>query len=125
MNISADLPLRLVGTRGFLPALHVYIRNVANSPSLPLDHVIFRSFLLCLIAGEKHLILRTPEEDVGLTIKLTVWVSLICFLTPTPLNLRVEWPHGHQVTAFLVLYSSGHYHEADISVRNACVFALG
>lgn len=80
--MSIDLPLQLiglVGTQAFLPALHVYIRNVANAASLPLDHVIFRSLLLCLIAGDKHLILRTPEEDVGLTVKLTVWVSPIFF----------------------------------------------
>ena len=79
MDMSVELPLQLVGTQAFLPALHVYIRNVASSPSLPLDHVIFRSLLLCLIAGDKHLILRTPEEDVGLTVKLTVWVSPIYF----------------------------------------------
>ncbi|KIM45522.1 hypothetical protein M413DRAFT_442188 [Hebeloma cylindrosporum] len=81
--MSADLPLQLVGTQAFLPALHAYIRNVANSPSLPLDHVIFRSLLLCLIAGDKHLILRTPEEDVGLTVKLTVWTLSYIFNLPT------------------------------------------
>jgi hypothetical protein len=75
MDAPADLPLHLIGTQAFLPALLAYIQNVANSPSLPLDHVIFQSLLLCLIAGDKHLILRTPEEDVGLTVKLTVWVS--------------------------------------------------
>jgi hypothetical protein len=102
--MSIDLPLQLVGTQAFLPALHVYIRNVANAASLPLDHVIFRSLLLCLIAGDKHLILRTPEEDVGLTVKLTVWVSPTFFgPSPSLLNLRVEWP-GVKCQLFWGLY---------------------
>ncbi|KDR67574.1 hypothetical protein GALMADRAFT_258252 [Galerina marginata CBS 339.88] len=75
--MSNELPLHLFGTQAFLPALLSYIRNLASSTSLPLDHVIFQSILLCLIAGDKHLILRTPEEDVGLTVKLAVWVSQI------------------------------------------------
>ena len=68
---------QLVGTwQAFLPALHVCI---PNSASLPLDHVIFRSLFLCLIAGDNHLILRTPEEDVVL------WtVSVATQLTPSP-----------------------------------------
>lgn len=72
---SSDLPVHLIGTRAFLPALLAYVRNLASSTSLPLDHVIFQSILLCLIAGDKHLILRAPEEDIGLTVKLVVWVS--------------------------------------------------
>ena len=74
-QMSKGLPTHLIGTQAFLPALLSYIRNVAAPVSLPLDHVIFQSILLCLIAGDKHLILRTPEEDVGLVVRLTVWVS--------------------------------------------------
>jgi hypothetical protein len=73
--MSKGLPTHLIGTQAFLPALLSYIRNVAAPVSLPLDHVIFQSILLCLVAGDKHLILRTPEEDVGLVVRLTVWVS--------------------------------------------------
>ncbi|KAF8800210.1 hypothetical protein BYT27DRAFT_7118226 [Phlegmacium glaucopus] len=69
------LPRHLIGTQAFFPTLLSYIHDVAAPASLPLDHVIFQSILLCLIAGEKHLILRTPEEDVGLVLKLTVWAS--------------------------------------------------
>lgn len=73
--MSKGVPTHLIGTQAFLPALLAYIRNVAAPASLPLDHVIFQSILLCLIAGDKHLILRTPEEDVGLVVRLAVWVS--------------------------------------------------
>lgn len=66
----------LIGTQSFLPALLAHIRNSATAPAVPLDHVIFQSILLCLIAGEKHLILRTPEEDVPLAAQLAAWVSL-------------------------------------------------
>ena len=73
--MSKGLPTHLIGTQAFLPALLSHIRNVAAPASLPLDHVIFQSILLCLIAGDNHLILRTPEEDVGLVVRLAVWVS--------------------------------------------------
>ena len=73
--MSKGVPTHLIGTQAFLPALLAYIRNIAAPASLPLDHVIFQSVLLCLIAGDKHLILRTPEEDVGLVVRLAVWVG--------------------------------------------------
>lgn len=71
------LPTHLLGSQAFLPALISYIHAVAAPVSLPLDHVIFQSILLCLISGDKHLILRTPEEDVGLVVRLAVWVGEI------------------------------------------------
>ncbi|KAF8971211.1 hypothetical protein BDZ97DRAFT_1788340, partial [Flammula alnicola] len=84
-----QLPVHLIGMQAFLPALLAYIRNVASSPSLPLDHVIFQSVLLCLIAGDKHLIIRTPEEDVGLTVKLVVWTLTSIFnLSTHKLKIR-------------------------------------
>ena len=63
-----SLPIHLIASQHFFPALLAHIPH-------PLDHVIFQSILLCLIAGDKHLILRTPEEDIGLVAKLAVWVS--------------------------------------------------
>lgn len=72
-----DLPIHLIGTPTFFSSLLSYIHNVASAPVvLPLDPVILQSILLCLVSGDKHLILRTPEEDVGLVLKLAVWVSL-------------------------------------------------
>ena len=73
--MDQDPPAHLLGTPAFFPALVIYIRSLSNSPSLPLDQVIVKSILLCLIAGDKHLILRTPEEDIGLVVKLVAWVS--------------------------------------------------
>lgn len=81
-DADATLPFNLIGKQAFLPALLVHIRGLSTVQSLPLDPVIFQSILLCLIAGEKHLILRTPEEDIGITVKIVVWVSLFSFLFP-------------------------------------------
>lgn len=86
----------LIGTQAFLPALLAHIRAAtvvpgshgsptSNPACLPLDTVIFQSILLCLIAKDKHLILRTPEEDVGLAVKLAVWVSPGCCIVLPPL----------------------------------------
>lgn len=62
------------GTPPFFPALLAHVRELAL-PSLPLDAVVFQSILLCLIAGEKHLLLRAPEQDVRLVVKLAFLVS--------------------------------------------------
>ncbi|KAH6906366.1 hypothetical protein BKA70DRAFT_1287340 [Coprinopsis sp. MPI-PUGE-AT-0042] len=70
---SEGLPFRSIGSPAFLPELLDYIRSNANSTSVPVDPVIIRSILLCIIAGNKHLILRTPEEDIGLVVKIVSW----------------------------------------------------
>jgi hypothetical protein len=75
---SDSLPFRSIGSPAFLPELLDYIRGNVNSTSVPLEPVVIRSILLCIIAGNKHLILRTPEEDVGLVIKIVSWVRGIC-----------------------------------------------
>lgn len=62
------------GTPPFFPALLAHVQDLA-APSLPLDAVVFQSILLCLIAGEKHLLLRAPERDVRLVVKLAFMVS--------------------------------------------------
>jgi hypothetical protein len=98
-NADAALPLNLIGTQAFLPALLAHIRGLATTQSLPLDPVIFQSILLCLIAGEKHLILRTAEEDIGLTVKIVVWVSLSSLLFPQIALLSlVSWHASYDVT---------------------------
>ncbi|KAI0358549.1 hypothetical protein OH77DRAFT_1420949 [Trametes cingulata] len=74
------------GTSEYLPNL--LARAHATHPDLPLDPVILRSLLMCLIAQRRspnvsekqandrdvrpglHLILRTREEDVGLVVNL-------------------------------------------------------
>ncbi|KAJ7187929.1 hypothetical protein C8R46DRAFT_873800, partial [Mycena filopes] len=62
------------GNPTYFPALLAAIRDLAP-PSLPLDAVVFQSILLCLLSGEKHVILRAPEKDVRLVVKLAVLVS--------------------------------------------------
>jgi hypothetical protein len=61
------------GTPTFFPALLAHVRDLAP-PSLPLDPVVFQSILLCLIAGEKHLLLRAQAKDVRLVVKLAFLV---------------------------------------------------
>ncbi|KAJ7282963.1 hypothetical protein C8J57DRAFT_1297132 [Mycena rebaudengoi] len=65
-----DHPNHLVpGTPTFFPALLGHVRDVAL-PSMPIDAVVFQSILLCLVSGDKHLLLRAPEQDVRLVGKL-------------------------------------------------------
>jgi hypothetical protein len=61
------------GTPPYFPALLACIR--AAAPSLPLDPVVLQALLLCLLAGDKNLILRTREEDVASVSKLATSVS--------------------------------------------------
>ncbi|KAJ7077321.1 hypothetical protein B0H15DRAFT_862216 [Mycena belliarum] len=70
------------GTPTFFPALLAQVRDVAP-PSLPLDPIVFQSILLCLIAGEKHLLLRAPEQDVRLVVKLAYLTLSSVFGLPT------------------------------------------
>ncbi|KAJ3969915.1 hypothetical protein EV361DRAFT_802992 [Lentinula raphanica] len=72
MPDGSDFPLARLGTPSFVPLLLTYVRNASGG--LPIDPVILQSILLCLIAGNKHLILRTVEDDIGLVVKLAVKV---------------------------------------------------
>jgi len=75
LNIASPADLRpLVGTPVLLPSLLSYIRHSPHG-TLPLDPAIFQAILLCMVAGNKHLLLHTPEEDVNLVVRLAVWVS--------------------------------------------------
>ncbi|KAK1230253.1 hypothetical protein PQX77_006682 [Marasmius sp. AFHP31] len=62
--------LNHLGTPDFLRILVPYIQSAF--PSLPVDPVILQSILLCLLAGGKHLILRTYEDDISLVVKIAV-----------------------------------------------------
>ena len=83
-------PQELLGTPAFLPGLLSYIRSAA-SPAIPLDKVILQSILLCLVAQDKHLIFRTPEEDIGLAIQLIAWTLSSIFNLQTN---KVKVRHG-------------------------------
>ncbi|TEB37205.1 hypothetical protein FA13DRAFT_890774 [Coprinellus micaceus] len=71
--MDQDPPLDHLGSPPFFSELITYVRSISTFPTLPVDQVIIKSVLLCLIAGDKHLILRTPEEDIGLVVKLVAW----------------------------------------------------
>lgn len=61
------------GTPAFFPAVLSQIRGAA--PHLALDPVLLQALLLCLLAGNKNLILRTREDEIGPVSKLAVSVS--------------------------------------------------
>ncbi|KAG1762893.1 hypothetical protein EDD22DRAFT_889454 [Suillus occidentalis] len=60
--------LPLPGSTLFLPSLLASIRSAA--PGLPLEPVIIQVLLLCIVSGDRNLILRTREEDIGLVSRL-------------------------------------------------------
>lgn len=64
------------GTPAFFPSLLSSIRT--NAPNVPLEPVALQSILLCLLAGNKNLILRSArEDDISSVTKLTASVSLL------------------------------------------------
>ncbi|TFK53538.1 hypothetical protein OE88DRAFT_1733444 [Heliocybe sulcata] len=69
------------GTVGYFPDLLARLRTAA--PSLPLEPLIFQSLLLCLVAGEKNLILRTQDEDISTVQKIaaSILTSVLGFTT--------------------------------------------
>ncbi|GAW10646.1 hypothetical protein LENED_012936 [Lentinula edodes] len=82
----ADFPLTRIGTPSFVPLLLTNARLASGG--LPIEPVIFQSILLCLIAGNKHLILRTVEDDIGLVVKLAVKTLATVFVRdPTQIQL--------------------------------------
>lgn len=74
------------GTPPFFPSLLSSIRT--NAPNVPLDPVALQAVLLCLLAGNKNLILRsTREDDIGSVAKVTASVSLsLAFSGPLELK---------------------------------------
>jgi hypothetical protein len=74
--MTADPGVAELPPLGSLTFFRTLLSNIhAASPSLPLDSVVLQTILICMIAGDKHLILRTEEEDVGLVTKLATSVS--------------------------------------------------
>jgi hypothetical protein len=70
-ELSPFLPA--IGSSAFFPALVDFLRNDVSCP--PLDPIILRSILLCIIVGDRHLILRTHEADVSNVAKVAAAVS--------------------------------------------------
>ena len=63
------------GTPAFLPS--IVSHALSRCPSFPIDTVVLQSILICLVAGKKHLLLRTQDEDIAHVAKLTALVR--CF----------------------------------------------
>ncbi|KAG6853777.1 hypothetical protein C0991_001488 [Blastosporella zonata] len=83
LDVTSITDLRsLIGSSAFLPAALAYVRN-SSSGNLPLDPGIFQAILQCMVAGDKYLLLHTPEEDVALVAKLAAWTLLSIFDLPT------------------------------------------
>jgi hypothetical protein len=74
-----DLPQSTVprfgtpGTPDFFASVLRFVRTTA--PGVPLDPVIFQSIVLSIMAGNKHVLLRTKEEDIAIVQNLAVLVS--------------------------------------------------
>ncbi|THH12468.1 hypothetical protein EW146_g7666 [Bondarzewia mesenterica] len=96
MDYGAEAPEPAIpGTPQFFPALLEHIRTTA--PSLPLDPVILQSLLLCLMSGNRNLILRTRDEDI------TVVQNLTTLLLTNALSCRT---HKHKLRRSLRLSPS-------------------
>lgn len=69
-----------IGSPDFFKSIIASIRDATND-KFPLDMVILQSLLLCVIARDKHVILRTSPEDLTLVCRL---VSLVRPLVTNP-----------------------------------------
>ncbi|KAJ7072041.1 hypothetical protein C8F01DRAFT_1102300 [Mycena amicta] len=77
--------LLVPGAQTFFPALVAHLQD----SSVAIDPVVFQSILLCLVAGEKNLILRTPEQDVRLVVRLAfLTLSSVFGLATHKLKIR-------------------------------------
>lgn len=69
------------GTPDFFASLLEFIR--ATAPDVPLDPVIFQAIVLCVMAGNKHVMLRPREEDITVVQNLAALVSNFVFVSTT------------------------------------------
>jgi len=61
------------GTQPFLASLLAHVRSAL--PGHPLEPILIQVLLLCIASGDRHLVLRTREEDINLVAKLATIVS--------------------------------------------------
>lgn len=61
------------GSESFLTEILNQIHTEA--PNLPIDAAVIEALLVSVVAGDKHLILRTAEEDIAALARLTTSVS--------------------------------------------------
>jgi hypothetical protein len=84
----SDLPqdqnaprLGIPGTPDFFASILEFVR--ATAPDVPLDPVIFQAIVLCVMAGNKHVLLRPREEDITVVQNLAALVSNSVFVSTT------------------------------------------
>ena len=63
----------LPGTPDFFGSCYSYAQKLA--PNLPINRVVLQSVLLCILAGNRSLVLCTRDEDVALLANTTAYVS--------------------------------------------------
>ncbi|KAF8893568.1 hypothetical protein BD779DRAFT_1642013 [Infundibulicybe gibba] len=79
---DANVPIKYIGTPAFMQAVIALVRDLSLIP-LPLDPVIIQYLLLCMVVGDKHLIIHTPDEDVSNVVRLVTWTLSTVFDYPT------------------------------------------
>lgn len=67
------------GTPDFFASILDFVR--ATAPDVPLDPVIFQAIVLCVMAGNKHVLLRPREEDITVVQNLAALVSNSVFVS--------------------------------------------
>jgi hypothetical protein len=75
----------------------VLLSNVRSAaPDLPMDPVVFRALLLCILApGGKNLLLRSYDEDIFLIQNITALVGAgSCYLAPPAATYQSHRPIG-------------------------------
>ncbi|KAH9961313.1 hypothetical protein BC827DRAFT_1203800 [Russula dissimulans] len=93
LNDDPDLPqdtaprLGVPGTPEFFASILSFIRLTA--PGVPLDPVIFRSIILSIMAGNRHVLLRTRDEDITIVQNLAalIFTDILGYTT-----------HKHRIT---------------------------
>jgi hypothetical protein len=79
------------GTPDFFASILDFVRVTA--PDAPLDPVIFQAIVLCVMAGNKHVILRPRDEDITVVQNLAALVSNFVFVSTTrPVANRLTVP---------------------------------
>lgn len=65
------------GTPDFFASILEFVR--ATAPDVPLDPVIFQAIVLCVMAGNKHVLLRPREEDITVVQNLAALIFVNIF----------------------------------------------
>jgi|SRR5712671_1277504 len=88
LHDGPDLPqdsaprLGVPGTPEFFASILSFIRLTA--PGVPLDTVIFQSIILSIMAGNRHVLLRTRDEDITIVQNLASLVSNVALVSSVP-----------------------------------------